>query len=315
MPKNFVGFYEHFNENDLVVNILNSPAFEGNGRFLFPWDDTNRYTPDMTLADVAELMLWHTNMNPKEMVDGINVLVDEVNAGQDVFYDIYSEEEKEEDPTKVHTKLIFMRGKPGAPFVLIVPGGGGYYVATMHAGLPVAKKFIEHGYNAFVLDYRVGEGIPGETNAVEDICRAISFIRNHAEKLEVDPDEYALEGESAGASFVFASVYGSSNNPRSSSLLRPIAVIEEYPLQEDKHDFESFDPPLYVISGKQDHLSSWVDIEARCKKMEEAGIQVSMRFTEEEAHGFGTGKGTQAQGWVDDAITFWEGHLLNPVQG
>lgn len=314
MPKNFAGFYEHFNEDVNVQKILNSPAFEGNGKYLFPWDDTERYTEDMTLEDVAELMLWHTNMNPKEMLDGINVLVDEVNADEEVFYDIYSEEEKIEDPSKIHTKLIFMRGKPNAPFVLIVPGGGGYYVATLHAGLPVGKKFIDKGYNAFILNYRVGEGIPSELNAVEDITRAISFIQIHAEELQVDPDEYALEGESAGASFVSSAVYGSENNPRSELLLRPIAVILEYPFQEEKSDFESFDPPLYIVSGKQDHLASWVDIESRCKIMQEKGIGVMTHFYDDLAHGFGTGRGTEASGWIDEAIQFWEDHLPNPVQ-
>lgn len=313
MPKNFVGFYEHFKENDRIQDVLKSPAFEGKGILLLPWMDVNRYPDEMTIANIGELLLWHTNFNGKEMAEGLNVLIDEVNANEEIFYDIYTEEEKKQDPDKENTSLIFMRGKPNAPFVIIVPGGGGYYVASIHSGFPIGKKFIEKGYNAFVLKYRAGEGMNGELMCVEDIQRAVSFVRTHAQELKVDPDEYALEGESAGGSFVSSAVYGSANNPRSSSLLRPIAVILAYPFFEGKREFEPFDPPAYLVVGKQDHLASWVDAVARFQDMDDAGIAVECHVLENAEHGFGTGKGTDAEGWINEAIHFWEAHLPNPV--
>lgn len=50
------------------------------------------------------------------------------------------------------------------------------------------------GYNAFALIYR-----PGAQTACEDLARAIAFIFEHADELEVDTSDYSLWGGSAGA--------------------------------------------------------------------------------------------------------------------
>ena len=55
--------------------------------------------------------LWHTNLKAEEEVDGLNRLIDEINKGYKVFYDIYTEEEKKADPYKKYTGLLFLRGK------------------------------------------------------------------------------------------------------------------------------------------------------------------------------------------------------------
>lgn len=49
------------------------------------------------------------------------------------------------------------------------------------------------GYNAFALIYR-----PGAQTACEDLARAISFIFENADELEVNTDCYSLWGGSAG---------------------------------------------------------------------------------------------------------------------
>lgn len=40
--------------------------------------------------------------------------------------------------------------------------------------------------------------------------------------------------------------------------------------------------------------------------MKTAGINVECRILKDVKHGFGTGRGTAAEGWIDDAIEFWE---------
>ena len=68
------------------------------------------------------------------------------------------------------------------------------YVAAMHDSFPHAMELSEKGYNAFALIYR-----PGAQTACEDLARAIAFIHENAEELQVDPEEYSLWGGSAGA--------------------------------------------------------------------------------------------------------------------
>ena len=49
-------------------------------------------------------------------------------------------------------------------------------------------------YNAFALIYR-----PGAQTACEDLARAIAFLHENAEKLQIDMTDYSLWGGSAGA--------------------------------------------------------------------------------------------------------------------
>ena len=152
--------------------MIEHPAFKGKGNLLFPWDDKRQNHPEQSMLHAPDLHLWHTHMDPQQMVDGLNHLIDDINAGKQVIYDIYSEQEKEKDPEKRNTGLLFFRGNPGAPFGIICPGGGFYYVGSLHAGFPVAMELNKHGYNAFVLNYRVGDYIPGEYKSNEDLIRA-----------------------------------------------------------------------------------------------------------------------------------------------
>ena len=41
---------------------------------------------------------------------------------------------------------------------------------------------------------------------------------------------------------------------------------------------------------------------------EEAGIETSLDVRESGGHGFGLGMGTDAEGWFDNAVAFWEAH-------
>lgn len=72
--------------------------------------------------------------------------------------------------------------------------GGFAYVGAMHDSFPQALDLSKKGYNAFALIYR-----PGAQTACEDLARAIAFIHEHADELEVDTDCYSLWGGSAGA--------------------------------------------------------------------------------------------------------------------
>ncbi|MFR6330586.1 MAG: hypothetical protein ACLUOI_18420 [Eisenbergiella sp.] len=115
-----------------------------------------------------------------------NYLKERAEAGETIFYDIYSEEEKAEDPAKEDTGLFFFRGDPGARFAVCNAGGGFAYVGAMQDSFPHALELSKQGYNAFALIYR-----PGAQTACEDLARAIRFIFEHAEELEVDTDCYS----------------------------------------------------------------------------------------------------------------------------
>ena len=92
-------------------------------------------------------------------------VIDDVNAGRTVFYDIYTDAVMDAEPSRRNTGMFFFRGKPGAPFAVIAPGGGFAYVGSLHEGFPYAAEISNRGYNAFVLKYRAGQGGGSATEA------------------------------------------------------------------------------------------------------------------------------------------------------
>ena len=64
----------------------------------------------------------------------------------------------------------------------------------MHDSFPQALELARRGYNAFALIYR-----PGADTACEDLARAIAFLHENADELQIDMTDYSLWGGSAGA--------------------------------------------------------------------------------------------------------------------
>jgi len=52
-------------------------------------------------------------------------------------------------------------------------------------------------------------------------------------------------------------------------------------------------------------------VERRVKNLKAAGVEVEYRRYQTAGHGFGTGKGTDAEGWIDHAIRFWRKQITN----
>src|SRR4030095_14806507 len=78
---------------DRVRDVLEHPAFAGYGRLLLPWDD-RPYDMDARLTSIGSLLPYHSHVNPQVVVDALNRMIDDVNAGKTVFYDFYTEAQK-----------------------------------------------------------------------------------------------------------------------------------------------------------------------------------------------------------------------------
>ena len=161
-----------FAEDTPINTVASDSVFGDYGRLLFPVDDW--YMNGDTLGELR--LTWYNNIDPKETVEIVNTLWQRANAGETVFYDIYTDEEKTADPAKEDTGLFFFKGDPGAKFAVCNAGGGFAYVGAMHDSFPHALELSKLGYNAFALIYR-----PGAQTACEDLAIAISFIFEHAD--------------------------------------------------------------------------------------------------------------------------------------
>ena len=236
-----------WNENTRVIEVVNDPAFEGFGDLIFPADVT--IPADMKLKDAGSLLMWYNGVRPARTVSIVNEMKARVDAGETIFYDIYTDAEKAADPAKEDTGLFFFRGNPGAKFAVVNAGGGFVYVGAMHDSFPHMQALAERGYNAFALIYR-----PGAQTACEDLARAIAFIHEHAEELGVDVTDYSLWGGSAGARMAAwlgtygTAAFGEKEYPK------PAAVIVNYTgLSEVTGD----EVPTYSAVGTRDGIASW----------------------------------------------------------
>jgi acetyl esterase/lipase len=284
-----------------LVDILDHPAFAGFAGLILPWDD-RRADPAMPLSRIGELLPYHSVVDPGSVVAALNRMIDDANAGQTVFYDFYPKAARQADPTKAHSGLFFYRGRPGAPFAVIAPGGGFAYVGSLHEGFPYATEISAAGMNAFVLKYRAGLGAK---TATEDLAAAITWIFHNADALGVSTKGYALWGSSAGARMTALigshgpAAFGGADIPK------PAAVIMAYTAHADLSETE---PPTFVVVGDRDSIAPPESMERRIAALRRIGIEVEYHRFPGVGHGFGGGTGTSAEGWIRDALRFWDRH-------
>jgi acetyl esterase/lipase len=284
--------------DDSIGDVLKHPAFAGFGRLLLPWDD-RPYDTTMALRNIGSLLPYHSHVDPGVVVSSLNRMIDDAGAGRTVFYDIYTDAQKQAEPARKDAGLFFFRGKPGAPFTVIAPGGGFTYVGSVHEGFPYAVEISNRGYNAFVLKYRAGHG---GTVATEDLAAALSYIFRNAASLGVTTADYSLWGSSAGARMAAAigsygtARYGGSNLPKPSTLVL---------LYTGHSDLTSTEPPTFVAVGDRDGIAPPATMERRVAALRRQGTEVEYRKYLGVGHGFGLGLGTSAEGWIADAVCFW----------
>ncbi len=153
------------------------------------------------------------------------------------------------------------------PAILVVPGGG-YAMVSPTEGEIVAKKFYEEGYQAFVLTYTTNmfHIAPLNKQPLEDISRAVRYIRSHAVKLCIQDDRIVCCGFSAGAHLVgsLAVHYQDSalmTGPYQTISNRPDAVLLCYPVitSGEKAHRESFE----LLLGKEaaEEELNWASLE------------------------------------------------------
>ncbi len=282
-----------------VTEVMEAPTFEDYGRLIFPADVS--INDNLELQDVEDILTWYSNVNPEKTVEIANYLKDQAETGEQIFYDIYTEEEKAQDPAKENTGLFFFRENPGEKFAVVNAGGGFAYVAAIHDSFPHALELSKKGYNAFALIYR-----PGAQTACEDLARAIAFIHEHAEELQVDTADYSLWGGSAGARMAaWLGSYGTESFGEA-AYPAPGAVIMQY---TGLSEVTGNEPPTYACVGTRDGIASYRTMENRIRQIQAQGTDAQIEVFDGLSHGFGLGEDTVAEGWFDTAVSFWERNM------
>ena len=92
-------------------------------------------------------------------------------------------------------------GKGPFPAVILVHGGGWEAGSKITYLTPVLEPLARAGFAWFSIDYRLTPEVR-HPEQLEDLRRAIRFIRHHAGRFRIDPRRIALLGESAGGQMV-----------------------------------------------------------------------------------------------------------------
>ena len=283
-----------WNESTRIDEVTSYPAFDDWGRMIFPVD--TGYYSGGTLGSLR--LTWYSNIQPAKTVEIVNYMREKADAGEQIFYRIYTDKEIAANPWKADTGLFFFKGHPGAKTAICNAGGGFAYVGAMHDSFPHALELSKKGYNAFALIYR-----PGAQTACKDLARAIVFLHENAAKLGIDMAGYSLWGGSAGARMAAwlgslgTEYFGEQSYPR------PAAVIMQYTGLGEVYGNE---PPTYNCVGTNDGIASFKTMERRINAIKANGTDAQIEVFTGLGHGFGLGQGTVAEGWIDNAVKFWE---------
>lgn len=272
--------------------------------------------------------------NAEASAAGLNLAVENYEAGRQVTYKLYSDEEIAADPTKEVAELNYFPAKtPNAKYALVLSGNISTRTAELKECISTAYELHEKGYAVFTMRYRVFQNA-SDNAPLDDIGRAVQFITEHAKVFDVQTENYALLGYSSGGHL--AGIFGSeAHGYRNYGVPRPGALILGYPINDffeykpiyhlamDPHTLQSryYEwtisgcitddyPPVFHWYGMDDYVFPllWYPAQrpALNKALQAHHIPYEERLYKRATHGVGTGTNTDAEGWLDAAAAFWE---------
>lgn len=227
-------------------------------------------------------------------------------------------------------KYILKDGKRH-PVAIICPGGGYRRVCSFVEGLPFARKLNAMGYSAVVVHYRCGKKNPYPVPQ-EDLARAIRYVMDRKDSWNLDMENYSLWGASAGghlaASFgTDAMGYKKYNLPKPGTLILTYPVVTmgdkthmgsrshllgENPLPR-QIEFTSIEkqvtsdyPPTFLWCGLEDRSVDPENSRMLAAALEKCGIPHRFVPIAGVGHGVGLGEGLPCEGWLEEAVRFWE---------
>ena len=299
---------------------------------------------DESLAKLRDLMFpseynaWITDddITPKKMSESfrgvgdyaerLNFLKTHIETGEITREKVYSESEVRSDSSKVGVQVLEYRNRGSNKVAIIIPGGGYSNVCSFCEGWPIAQELFERGYNCFVLYYRV---FPNAymPNPIEDVARLVKRIKENYPDLDLNG--YLMLGFSAGGHLagIWATKQGYPRynlpKPKFLSLTYPVIDLslkkgvtranclgencseEEVKKYSVHTNVDENYPETYLWQGRNDQCISFENSVIMDKALTENNVKHKYVVYDDTCHGFGVGKGTCAEGWIDDMLKFF----------
>lgn len=186
--------------------------------------------------------------------------------------------------------------------VIICPGGGMYALSIESEGNMVAEWLAERGVTAFVLKYRLvptGEDATKEMISdgarvlikagnllplgISDGLNAIQYVREKAEKYDLDPNKIGIMGFSAGGAVTMGATFNYDDFNKPNFVIPIYAWMDVIPMSPVPADA----PPIFVVCASDDPLNlapASVDIYNAWLKAEKSA---ELHMFAKGGHGFG----------------------------
>ena len=207
--------------------------------------------------------------------------------------------------------------------VINCPGGGYTRLAISNEGEGIARRLTAVGVTVFVLKYRLKEY--GHTAPLQDVLRAVRYVRAHAAELGVRPDRIGVFGSSAGghlaasAATLYDAPEGRTGAPLDATSARPDFVGLLYPVITFKPPFAhegsrksligdapaadllerlsletqvtKDTPPVFMVHTEEDTSVPLENSLLFFQALRRAGVPAELHIFEKGRHGFGTSAG------------------------
>ena len=184
----------------------------------------------MPLSNLGSLLPYHSHVRPEIVVGALNHMIDDASTGKPIFYDFYTEAEKQEQPEKRNTGLFFFRGKPGAPFAIIAPGRRFLLCRLDPRGFSLRPGDQQEGLQRVRAE--ISRGTRRRGRHAGSGCRdLVCFPQRRA--LGVGTGGYSLWGSSAGARMAAAIGSHGVASFGGDDLPKPSAVVMAYTAHSD----------------------------------------------------------------------------------
>lgn len=216
------------------------------------------------------------------------------------------------------TAIPVRAGTEAKGAVVLLAGGAFQARANYTDTLPTAAHLRELGFQTFIVDYRLRPYTQQE--GALDVARAVRFIRKNADTYDIDPDDIAVMGYSAGG------IQAGEFFLNFDEDVLPTALDSDYVPDEldevaahasaagmiysfygrlsvasmDAEELRSGDlPPTFYCYGTEDPF--YRQFEAQYDLMQDVGVLTKRIVLQDWPHGFG-GDG----GWVEDYAQWLE---------
>lgn len=215
------------------------------------------------------------------------------------------------------------------PAVIVIPGGGYVYLCPREAE-PVAISYANAGFHAFILRYSVAQKAAGFT-PLEDISWAIGYLRENAQQWNIEENQIAVCGFSAGGHLALASGLLAEHKPNAMILGYPAASApnmsgfdfmlkiltgKDHPTDEDAEPFDLVPkitkeaPPVFLAATAEDMLTAYGALPI-VNAYSKLGKPYELHIFQHGPHGYSLANETAANGSskiLNEAFSHWH-HL------